>query len=305
MNHAFFKALLFLSAGSIIHSMADNQDLRRYGGLINFLPFTYTAILIGSLSLMALPWLTGFYSKDLILELAFAQYEFKGYLAWILGTITAMFTAFYSFRLISFTFLGYPNSSRKNYNNVHEADIYVIIPLVFLSLFSIFFGYFASDLYIGLGSDLMGASLFQHPNNITLIEAEFSLPILIKLLPAILTILGALSAIILYHNYSLFLFELTENKFGRSLYVFLNGKYLLDVIYNRYIIRSGLNLGYILSKILDRGVFEFCGPFGINVLLSSISNKLSKLDNSLITTYVINIIISLFVLLFISYFISF
>jgi NADH-ubiquinone oxidoreductase chain 5 len=81
MNHAFFKALLFLSAGSIIHSMADNQDLRRYGGLINFLPFTYTAILIGSLSLMALPWLTGFYSKDLILELAFAQYEFKGYLA--------------------------------------------------------------------------------------------------------------------------------------------------------------------------------------------------------------------------------
>src|SRR5260221_6969308 len=214
-----------------------------------------------------------------------------------------MFTAFYSFRLISFTFLGYPNSSRKIYNNVHEADIYVIIPLVFLSLFSIFFGYFASDLYIGLGSDLMGSSLFQHPNNITLVEAEFSLPILIKILPAILTILGALSAIILYHNYSLFLFELTENKFGRSLYVFLNGKYLLDVIYNRYLIRSGLNLGYILSKILDRGVFEFCGPFGISLLISSISNKLSKLDNSLITTYVINIIISLFVLLFISYFI--
>src|SRR5258706_327707 len=124
-----------------------------------------------------------------------------------------MFTAFYSFRLISFTFLGYPNSSRKNYNNVHEADIYVIIPLVFLSLFSIFFGYFASDLYIGLG--------------------------------------------------------------------------------------------YILSKILDRGVFEFCGPFGISLLLSSISNKLSKLDNSLITTYVTDIIISLFVLLFISYLISF
>jgi NADH-ubiquinone oxidoreductase chain 5 len=174
---------------------------------------------------------------------------------------------------------------------VHEADIYVIFPLVFLSLFSIFFGYFASDLYIGLGSDLMGSSLFQHPNNITLIEAEFSLPILIKILPAILTILGALSAIILYHNYSLFLFELTENKIGRSLYVFLNGKYLLDVIYNKYLIRSGLNLGYILSKTLDRGVFEFCGPFGINLLLSSISNKFSKLDNSLITTYVINIVL--------------
>jgi NADH-ubiquinone oxidoreductase chain 5 len=208
--------------------------------------------------------------------------------------MTAMFTAFYSFRLISLTFLGYPNAPQKSYNNVHEADIYVIIPLVFLSLFSIFFGYFASDLYIGLGSDLMGSSLFQHPNNITMVEAEFSLPILIKLLPAILSILGALSAILLYHNYSLFLFELTENKFGRKLYTFLNGKYLLDIVYNKYIIRAGLNTGYIISKILDRGVLEYCGPFGITLLLNSISFKLNKLDNGLITSYVVNIILSLF-----------
>lgn len=303
MNHAFFKALLFLSAGSIIHSMADNQDIRKYGGLINFLPFTYTAILIGSLSLMALPWLTGFYSKDLILELAYAQYELKGSIAWLLGTITAMLTAFYSFRLISLTFLGYPNAPKKSYNNVHEADIYVIIPLVFLSIFSIFFGYFASDLYIGLGSDLMGSSLFQHPNNVLLVEAEFSLPSLIKLLPAILTIIGAMSAVILYHKYPLFLLELTNNRLGLKIYTFLNGKYLLDVIYNKYIIRSGFNLGYTLSKTLDRGVFEYLGPLGLTLILYSSSNKLSKLDNGIITTYVTNFILSIFIIVFIIYFI--
>lgn len=303
MNHAFFKALLFLSAGSIIHSMADNQDIRRYGGLINFLPFTYTAILIGSLSLMALPWLTGFYSKDLILELAYAQYELKGIIAWSLGTLTAMLTAYYSFRLISYTFLSYPNATVKSYNNVHEADIYVIIPLVFLSLFSIFFGYFFNDLYIGLGSDLMGASLFQHPNNTTLVEAEFSLPILIKLLPLILSLGGAFASIFYIHKYPLFLVELTNNRYGYLIYTFLNGKYLLDVIYNKYIIRAGFNLGYTLNKSLDRGVFEYLGPFGLTLILNKLSKNLSKFDNSIVTTYVINFLLSIFIFVFIVYFI--
>ena len=100
VNHAFFKALLFLGAGAVIHSFSDQQDVRRLGGLINFLPFTYTAMLVGTLSLLATPWLTGFYSKDLIIELAFAQYSFEGTFAFILGSLTAGLTAFYSFRLI-------------------------------------------------------------------------------------------------------------------------------------------------------------------------------------------------------------
>ena len=96
VNHAFFKALLFLSAGAVIHALNDEQDMRKMGGLVNLLPFTYTMILIGSLSLMALPFLTGFYSKDLILEVAFGQYLFTGNVAYWLGTISAVFTAFYS-----------------------------------------------------------------------------------------------------------------------------------------------------------------------------------------------------------------
>ena len=99
--------------------MADQQDVRKLGGLINFLPFTYTAILIGSLSLMAVPWLTGFYSKDLIIELAYAQYQFSGQAAYWLGTLTAIFTSFYSFRLISLVFLSYPNAPKSDYLHTH------------------------------------------------------------------------------------------------------------------------------------------------------------------------------------------
>src|SRR3954454_20636439 len=141
VNHAFFKALLFLAAGSVIHAMADQQDLRRLGGLVNFLPFTYTAILIGSLSLMAFPFLTGFYSKDLILEVALGQYEFSGNVAYWLGTISAVFTAFYSLRLISLTFFTVPNAPKGDYLHTHEAPTVIVIPLVILSIMSIVFGY--------------------------------------------------------------------------------------------------------------------------------------------------------------------
>jgi NADH-ubiquinone oxidoreductase chain 5 len=190
------------------------------------------------------------------------------------------------------TFLGNPNGPKKSYNNVHEADIFIIIALVFLSLFSIFFGYFANDAYIGLGSDFMGISLFQHPNNMAMVEAEFSLPIIIKLLPAIVTIIGALSAVILYLKCPNLLFNLTDNKIGKTLYTFFNGKYLLDIIYNSYIIRGGLSLGHTLSKYLDRGAFEYLGPNGLSLLFSKLSAKLNRLDDGIVTNYATYMVIS-------------
>src|SRR6266567_2210665 len=188
VNHAFFKALLFLGAGAVIHSFQDQQDVRKMGGLIKFLPFTYTVMLVGSLSLLATPYLTGFYSKDLILELAYGQYSFSGMYAFILGSITAGITAFYSFRLISLVFLTNPNGKKQSYLNSHESNIAVIIPLLILALFSTFFGYVFSDLFVGVGSDFFSNSLFTHPKNISIIEAEFSLNPVIKLLPAILSL---------------------------------------------------------------------------------------------------------------------
>jgi NADH-ubiquinone oxidoreductase chain 5 len=302
INHAFFKALLFLGAGAVIHSFSDQQDVRRLGGLINFLPFTYTAMLVGSLSLLATPWLTGFYSKDLIIELAYGQYSFSGTYAYILGSLTAGITAFYSFRLISLVFLTVPNGSKNSYLNSHEANLAVIVPLFVLALFSIFFGFIFSDLFVGVGSDFFANSLFIHPNNISIIEAEFSLPILIKLLPSILSLFGALLAIFLYHKSTSFVIDLTETSaylgIGRKLYTFLNGKYLFDVVYNNYIISVGLQLGYTISKVIDRGVIELLGPQGLSNIFTNTGYNISKLDSGIITTYALYITLGLLALLF-------
>jgi NADH-ubiquinone oxidoreductase chain 5 len=302
VNHAFFKALLFLGAGAVIHSFADQQDIRRMGGLIKLLPFTYSVMLVGSLSLLATPFLTGFYSKDLILELAYGKYNFSGTYAFFLGTITAGLTAFYSFRLISLVFLNVPNGPQKSYENCHEAKLAVVIPLLILSLFSIFFGYIFSDLFVGVGSTFFGNSLFIHPNNINIIEAEFSLNILIKLLPSIFTIAGASLAIILYQSNTEILNNLISVKLGRILYTFLNQKYFFDIIYNRYIISTGLNSGYTISKVLDRGVIELLGPYGLSILFTNIGKIIAKLDTGIITTYGLYFIIGLIILVLVLFF---
>ena len=296
INHAFFKALLFLGAGAVIHSFSDQQDVRRLGGLINFLPFTYTAMLVGSLSLLATPWLTGFYSKDLIIELAFAQYSFEGTFAFILGSLTAGLTAFYSFRLISLVFLTKPNGPKTSYLPSHEATLAVIIPLFVLALFSIFFGFVFSDLFVGIGTDFFGNSIFIHPNHITMVEAEFSMDRIVKLLPTILSLLGAVLAVYLYHFTPNLFFM--ESPITRKIYTFLNGKYLFDVIYNHYFIGRGLQLGYFISKVLDRGVIEFVGPYGLSNTLSQTGINIGKLDTGVITTYSLYITIGLLSLVF-------
>lgn len=298
VNHAFFKALLFLGAGAVIHSFSDQQDIRRLGGLIRFLPFTYTTMLVGSLSLLATPWLTGFYSKDLIIELAYGQYSFSGTYAFILGSITAGLTAFYSFRLICLVFLTVPNGPKQSYLNTHEANNKVIIPLFLLALFSIFFGFIFSDLFVGMASDFFSNAIFIKPNNISLIEAEFSLPLIIKLLPALLSFFGASLAIFLYHVSPIFVIDLTNNFIGQKFYTFFNGKYFFDIIYNNYIINKGLILGYNISKILDRGIIEMVGPYGLSQTLTNTGKNISKLDTGVITTYSIYITLSLLSLIF-------
>jgi len=298
VNHAFFKALLFLAAGAVIHGMADQQDLRRLGGLVNFLPFTYTAILIGSLSLMAFPFLTGFYSKDLILEVALGQYEVSGNVAYWLGTISAVFTAFYSFRLISLTFFTVPNAPKGDYLHAHEAPMIIVIPLVILSIMSIGFGYVAKDLFVGVGTDFLSTALFQHPNHISLIEAEFGLPLLLKLLPAIGSMFGAVLAVYLYHVVPSFTIGLTNNTIGHALYTFLNGKWLFDVVYNKYIISGGLSLGHVISKVLDRGVIEMVGPFGFTSVLTNAGRSIGSYDTGVITSYALYIILGLISFIF-------
>jgi len=162
------------------------------------MPFTYTVMLIGTIALLGLPWLSGFYSKDLILELAYGNYQFSSLFAFILGTLTASLTAFYSIRLINLVYLTMPNAKKTSYLNIHSENSIVIIPLSILALFAIFLGFIASD-FVGVGSDFFGNSLFYHPSHLHIIEAEFSLPLYIKLMPTVLSLLGGSIAIYLYH----------------------------------------------------------------------------------------------------------
>jgi len=155
-NHAFFKALLFLSAGSVIHAISDEQDMRKMGSLKNFLPLTYSLMLIGSMALVGFPFLTGFYSKDVILEVTnvFRNYNLTLSLnsvsCWF-GNLSVFFTSYYSFRLIYLTFINSSNFSRINVYNIHESSFFILVPLITLGFFSIFFGYLFKDFFIGLG----------------------------------------------------------------------------------------------------------------------------------------------------------
>ena len=159
-NHAFFKALLFLGAGSVIHGLADEQDIRKIGGLRRLLPFTYAIISIGSFSLIGIPFLTGFYSKDAILEVAYAKYSNVGHFAYYLGSLGAFFTAFYSIRLVYLCFLSAPNGYRHSIINAHESSILISFPLGILAIPSIFLGYIIKDVFIGLGSPFWGKCSF-------------------------------------------------------------------------------------------------------------------------------------------------
>lgn len=149
--HAFFKALLFLSAGSVIHAIADEQDMRRMGSLASFLPFTYVCMSVGSFAIMGFPFLTGFYSKDLLIELTFVRYMIDGLFIHALASMAAFFTSVYSFRLILFVFF-FKTNLYKSYLHIHEASIQMAIPMFVLCLASIFCGYIFSDLATGYGT---------------------------------------------------------------------------------------------------------------------------------------------------------
>lgn len=313
VNHAFFKSLLFLAAGGVIHAIYDQQDIRRLGGLISLLPFTYISILIGSLSLIALPFLTGFYSKDLILELSYAStlnnYKLDGTLVFYIGSISAIFTAFYSTRLLSIVFIGYPNSSKIDYKNVHEVSNNMGIPLFILSLISIAFGYIGKDLFVGVGSNALSESLFQHPNNLVLIDAEFSLPLYIKFIPLLFTMIGMITALILYTNVNTYntICVLTLNVYRKvyyNIYKFFNGKWLFDNVLIDLIIKpfafSENNIAYNISKVIDRGLIEIVGPAGLSISLNNMSKRIASIDTGVLTTYALFIMLSVLVLLVVS-----
>jgi proton-translocating NADH-quinone oxidoreductase chain L len=293
MNHAFFKALLFLSAGVIIHAIGDEQDMRKLGGLVKILPVTYVCMLIGSLSLMGFPFFSGFYSKDMILEFAYGTYFFSGIFAYWLGVLSAFFTAFYSTRLLYMTFLKTTNSNRIIISEVEEGSFFMIIPLVILTFASIFVGYIMKDLFLGLGVDTWNGSLFQLPSNCYYVEAEF-LPFYIKLIPFIFTMFGVFIAIIGYGIYDKNFITLNFYKKVYYLYSFLVKKWYFDIIYNEIVVKNVAKFGYFISfKLIDRSLLEILGPLGLIRLFKVFTKKISSFQSGLIYHYIFCIIVGL------------
>jgi len=297
-NHAFFKALLFLSAGSVIHAMADEQDMRKMGGLRRILPFTYAMMLIGSLALMGFPFLTGFYSKDVILEVAYAKYTLTSHFAYCLGTLSAFFTAFYSFRLLYLTFLSEPNCYKFSISKSHDAPIAMAIPLVVLAFGSMFVGYGTRDMIIGVGTDFWGTAIYTLPQNLTILEAEF-IPHSIKLIPVCFSMSGAILAYIFYNSFSKELYLFKISFLGRKIYTFLNRKWFFDKVYNEYVAQSALSFGYHTSyKAIDRGIIEMLGPYGISNTVYNISSKISKAQSGYLYHYALVIFSGVTLLIF-------
>lgn len=280
VNHAFFKALLFLGAGSVIHAVADEQDMRKMGGLKLLVPFTYSMMVIGSLALIGFPFLTGFYSKDVILEVAFGKYTIEGHFSYILGSIGAFLTAFYSTRLIYLTFLSKPNGYKSVVCAAYDSSYQICIALAVLSIPSMFIGYYSRDMIIGLGTDFWGNSLFVLPENMNMIDAEF-IEHNYKILPVVLSLCGATSSFLLYTFGSQLLFRSKISFLGKKIYNFLNKKWFFDKVYNESIGQFFFKFGYNVSyKIIDRGIIEMFGPMGLSKSISSNARAISSLQTN-------------------------
>jgi len=273
-NHAVFKALLFLGAGMVIHAVNDEQDMRKMGGLKKLVPFTYSVMTIASLALIGFPFLAGFYSKDMILELAYGKFSSFSHFSYYLGTFGAFLTAFYSTRLACLTFLVKPNGVRPVIGFAHETFSYMFIALCVLAIPSIFIGFCTKDMIVGVGSDFFGTAIYNNPKTLHVFDAEF-VEFFYKILPVTLSIFGACLSFVLYNFQSSILFNIKISSLGRKVYTFLNKKWFFDKLYNELFGQFFFKFGYTISyKSVDRGAFEIMGPAGLSTVASNVAHKL-------------------------------
>lgn len=259
-------------------------------------------MLIASLSLVAFPFMAGFYSKDLILESAFGQYQYSGIVVYFTATIGAVFTTLYSAKVLYLTFFTNPNGPLCNYKNAHEGDIFMSLPLMILAILSIFFGYMTKDIFIGLASGFfLDNSLFIHPLHEIMLNTEFAVPLIFKLLPLIFTISFSVMALLLSEVLPRWLIYFKHTRFGYNIFSFFNLRFLVEILYNRFITLLILRLGGQTTKVLDKGSIELIGPYGLERGLLKISKNLSSLDTGVITSYALYIVIALILYMLIPY----
>lgn len=297
MNHAFFKALLFLSAGAVIHAMSDEQDMRQMGGLASLLPFTYAMMFVGSLSLMGLPFLTGFYSKDVILELAYAHYSISGQFAFWLGSISVVFTSYYSLRVLFLTFLGPCHALKPSFHSCHDVGLLMAITFILLAFGSICVGYCTRDMMIGLGTPFWGNSLVTLPQHELFLESEFGVPVVLKWLPLASSSIGAVLAYTL-HSGVFHTGVFWSSSLTHTVSSMLVKRWLFDKVYNAFVIYPSLRFGYSVSlKTLDKGWFDHLGPVGVSATLRLLAKQVSLLQSGFVYHYALVMLLGLTVFL--------
>jgi NADH-ubiquinone oxidoreductase chain 5 len=299
-NHAFFKALLFLGAGSIISTLLDEQDYRKMGGLVYKMPFTYISIFIGSMAIIGFPFLTGFYSKDFILESTITSYCIDSIFIYSLGVFSAFFTAVYSFRLIFFVFFTKTNIYKDNIH-IEETNINILAPLFILSLMSIVTGYLFSDLFIGIGNNYLNSSIYIKFVHFNYIDIEFLNPI-IKNIPLLFTIIGILFTFFLINyknkNKILFLFFFYLKK---KMYTFFFNGAFFNFFYNKILVFI-IKIFYIINiKCIEKGFLELYGPVGLYLSFRNINIRGRFLSSNYIYITLFFIFILLIFLLFLIY----
>ncbi len=282
-THAFFKALLFLAAGSVIHAVADEQDMRKMGGLRKHIPVTYWMMIIGTLALTGFPMTAGYFSKDAIIESTFVGHNaFAEYAFWM-TVLAALMTSFYSWRLIFMTFHGKPRASAEVMNHVHESPPVMTVPLAVLALGALVAGLVFSSLFIGEGyNGFWKGALFTSEHNEVLHEMHH-IPFWAKSLPFVMMVIGFVIAWIFYIRSP----EIPKRLAARhdALYKFLLNKWYFDELYDLVFVRSAKRIGRFLWKTGDGRVIDGFGPDGVSARVIDITQRVVKLQTGYLYHY--------------------
>ena len=279
-THAFFKALLFLGSGSVIHSFKDEQDINLMGGVWKKLPYTYALMIIGTLALTGFPFLSGFYSKDAIIEFAYLRGNSVGMYAAYVGIFTAFLTSIYSWRLIFKTFHGSYNNSNVKIESMHESPPVMLIPLVILSIGAIFAGMVFKDLFIGHSNSYVfwsSSIKFLEP-----LSTEHPPTWFLFLTPVLVVLSIPLSFYLFIKNKSV-VDEIV--RINKPLYIFLQKKWYFDELYDYIFIRPSKKIGYFLWKQIDGSVIDKFGPDGISKIIKNFSIRAVKFQSGYIYQY--------------------
>ena len=279
-THAFFKALLFLGAGSVIHSFQNEQDIKNMGGVWRKLPFTYLMMIIGTLALTGFPFLSGFYSKDAIIEFAYLEKGSLSNYAAAIGVITAIFTSIYSWRLIFLTFHGSFNNNKLNIKDLHESPLVMLIPLFLLSVGALFSGMFFKEIFIGAES----SQLFWK-DSIMFLEplSKDHPPLWFLLLTPSFVIISIPFSYYLFLKKKLIIEQIV--KINYPLYVFLKKKWYFDELYDFMFVKSFKNLGNFFWKKIDNSIIDRFGPDGISNIIKKFSLYAVKFQSGFIYQY--------------------